>query len=380
MSTDDPQVACPWFTVGADRIRLLRDGAETFPAMLHAIARAEREVLLEFYWITPDKAGRAFREALAAAAARGVEVRVLYDSIGSRGTTRGWWRALFDAGGDAREYHGFAPFEESFTLGRMMQRDHRKLMVVDGRVGFMGGVNLGDCWLPIEEGGSGWRDDAIQAEGPVAGEIRSLFYRTWRRVTRTPPPPDVRPLARRQGEAVFVLASQRRRRRNIHREYLVRIRASRRSVDLAHAYFIPDCAVRHALYRAVERGVRVRVLLPRTSDVVGLQFATDAFYDSFLRRGVEVYEYPPPMLHSKTAIVDERFVTVGSYNLDERSWRKNLEANLGVLDVPFAKYVTAQFERDLARAKRIDPLEWSRRSISARRGAELLALALREIW
>jgi cardiolipin synthase len=209
--------------------------------------------------------------------------------------------------------------------------------------------------------------------------MRALFYRTWRRVTRRPPPADVQPLAKPGRARVYVLASQRRRRRDIHREYLARVTGARRSIDIANAYFLPDHRMRQALYRAARRGVRTRVLLPQASDVLGLQFAVEGLWGRMLRNGVQIFALPPPMLHAKTAIIDERWTTIGSYNLDERSFRKNLEANLVVIDDAFAKHVTASFERDLAKATRIEASIWEKRS-RARRGAEWLALALRELW
>jgi cardiolipin synthase len=367
----------PWFRVGGDEVLYLRDGEEAFPAMLKAIGAAEREVLLEFYWISPGRIGRRFRDALVERASAGVAVRVLYDSVGSRGMSDEWWRPLVFAGGLVHEYHPILPFRGSFTLSHLMQRDHRKILVVDGEIAFTGGINLGDEWLPAADGGAAWRDDGIAVRGKVALEMRALFYRTWRRVTRELAPLGAR-LGGRRDRLVYVLASQRRRRRSIHGEYLLRIREARRSIDLANAYFVPDFAVRHALYRAVARGVRVRVLLPEVSDVPGVQFAVEALFDRFLDRGIEIHALPPPMLHAKTAIVDGRFVTIGSYNLDERSWRRNLEANLAVVDEPFAAHVTGSFERDLARATRIDRIVWRKRSL-VRRGAEWLALSLREL-
>jgi cardiolipin synthase len=342
--------------------------------MLDAIASAEREVLLEFYWIAPDRIGSRFRDALVERAARGVVVRVIYDSLGSRGMTDEWWQPLTDAGGDVREYHSVYPLHETFRFDRLVQRDHRKLLVVDAQTGFLGGINIGDAWLPLSEGGAGWRDDAVAAKGEVAREMRALFYRTWHRITHDMPA-DVAPLAPRRGGSIYVLASQRRRRRSIYHEYLARISGARRSIDLAHAYFVPDWRIRRSLFLAADRGVRVRVLLPEVSDVPGAQFAVEAMFDALLSRGVELYAFPPPMLHSKTGIIDERFVTIGSYNLDE-GLRKNLEANVAVLDEPFAAYMTRCFEQDLERATRVDVTAWRERSF-LRRGAEWLALALR---
>ncbi len=368
----------PWFRVGdEDEVRLLRDGAAAFPAMLAAIADAEREVLVEFYWIATDTVGRRFRDALVERARAGVTVRVIYDAVGSRGITDEWWRPLRRAGGDVREYHSISPLHETFRLDRLMQRDHRKLLVVDGVKGFIGGINLGDLWAPVSDGGGGWRDDAIALRGGVSHDLRALFYRTWHRVAKAPFPADVGPFTAQNGRSVYVLASQRRRRRSIYREYRARIGGARRSIDLAHSYFVPDRTIRSALFAAAERGVRVRVLLPEVSDVPGLQLAIEALFDSFLRHGVELYALPPPMLHAKTAIFDGRVVLIGSYNLDERL-RKNIEADVAVVDEPFGRYVTAWFEHDLARARVIDEDTWRRRSL-LRRAAERVALAIRSV-
>jgi cardiolipin synthase len=150
-------------------------------------------------------------------------------------------------------------------------------------------------------------------------------------------------------------------------------------VDIANSYFVPDRRVRNALFRAVARGVQVRVLVPSRSDVPIIQFATEALFDTLLRHGVELYALPGTMLHAKTAIIDDSFTTIGSYNLDERSWRKNLEVNLAVEDRAFARHVRTWFEYDIARATRIDLYRWRDRSL-ARRGFEWAAYALRKLW
>jgi cardiolipin synthase len=376
---DESRTDGPWFVVGEDAVRLLRDGAEAFPAMLDAIAAAEREVLLEMYWIGNDVLGARFREALTRAARRGIAVRVIYDSIGSLDLTPEWWRPLTSEGGRVVEYHAISPLDQRFRLDRLEMRDHRKLLVVDGADGFTGGINLTALWLPREQGGAGWRDDMIEVRGDAAAELRSLFYKTWRKMTREPSPPDVRPLSRKRRGPVWVLASQWRALRSIHREYVRRIKRAERRIDIANSYFVPDGDVRRALFRAVARGVRVRVLVPSRSDLPVVQFATEALFDTLLRHGVELYALPGPMLHAKTAIIDESFTTVGSYNLDERSWRKNLEVNLAVLDRDFARHVRGWFERDLAMSTRIDLSSWRDRSF-ARRGFEWMAFAMRKLW
>jgi len=369
----------PWFPVGADSVRLLRDGAQAFPAMLDAIAGAQREALLEMYWIGDDSVGERFRDALAERARAGVRVCVIYDAVGSMGVTPAWWRPLFAAGGRAVEYHSISPLDPRFRLERVELRDHRKMLVVDGASGFTGGINLAVPWLSAPDGGANWRDDVIQVRGDAAQELRSLFYRTWRKLTRESPPLDVRPLSRRRSRPVWVLASQWRTRRSIHREYCVRIARAHERVDIANSYFVPDRRVRAALFAAVRRGVWVRVLVPDKSDVPVVQFAVEALFDTLLRHGVDIYTLPGAMLHAKTAIIDDTFTTIGSYNLDERSWRKNLEVNLAVEDATFARHVRSWFERDLENATRVDLATWRDRSLT-RRGFEWLAFAMRRMW
>ncbi|HEY4014424.1 MAG TPA: phospholipase D-like domain-containing protein [Polyangiaceae bacterium] len=370
--------SAPWFPVGGNQVRLLRDGEQAFPAMLDAIARAQREVLLEMYWVGLDSVGERFRDALAERARAGVQVRVIYDAVGSIGSAPAWWLPLSQAGGQVAEYHSIYPFDRHFRLDRIELRDHRKMLVVDGTDGFTGGMNLALPWLAVADGGAGWRDDVIQVRGEISEELRSLFYRTWRKLTHQTPPIDVRPLARRSRGPVFVLAGQWRTRRSVRKEYLRRIGRARSRVDIANSYFVPDRRVRAALFYAAYRGVRVRVLVPSKSDVLFAQFATEALFDTLIRHGVEVWTLRSRMLHAKTAVVDETFTTVGSFNLDERS-RKNLEVNLAVEDVAFARHVRAGFERDLAAATPIDLEAWRTRSI-ARRGLEWAALAARRLW
>jgi cardiolipin synthase len=374
-----PAASAPWFAVGVDQVRLLRDGEQAFPAMLETIARAEREILLEMYWVGADVVGERFRDALAGRARAGVKVCVIYDAIGSMGVTPAWWRPVLLAGGRAVEYHSISPLDRRFRFDRVELRDHRKLLVVDGLDGFTGGINLAQPWLAVADGGAGWRDDVVQVRGDATQELRSLFYRTWRKLTRESAPLDVRPLSRHRKGPVWVLVSQWRHRRSIHREYVVRIGGARHSVDVANSYFIPDRRVRGALFRAVQRGVRVRVLVPSKSDVPVVQFAVEALFDTLLRHGIEIWTMPRTMLHSKTAIIDESFTTIGTYNLDERSWRKNLEVNLAVEDCGFARHVRSWFERDLEAAAHIDWMAWQKRSL-ARRGFEWAAYAMRKLW
>jgi cardiolipin synthase len=259
------------------------------------------------------------------------------------------------------------------------QRDHRKILVVDSELGFTGGINLSIEWLPREQGGAGWRDDMIGVEGPAAQELRTLFYRTRRRFVRGPLPPDVLPILPTHARPVWVLSSRALPKRLVRREYATRIQRARRRIDIANSYFVPDRRVRRALGRAVARGVRVRVLVPERGDVPIVHFAVESLFETLLRQGIEVYLMPGPMLHAKTAVIDDEFTTIGSYNLDERSWRKNLEVNLAVKDDAFATYVGGWFEHDLLVARRLDLKTWRERSLG-RIAVEVLARSLSKLW
>ncbi len=381
-------VLSPWFKVGGDEVRLLRDGVEALPAMISAIESARSEILLEMYWVGLDAVGMKFRDALADKARAGVTVRVIYDAVGSLSIAPSFWEPLVRAGGEVREYHPLSPLKPAFELARIEQRDHRKILVVDGERGFTGGINLARPWLAIEDGGEAWRDDMIEVVGYASAELRTLFYKTWRRIgfRRLSPNPltwtlprDLVPLSKHPAAKVYVLASLRRSRRNLRREYLARLNRAKRSIEIANSYFIPDRNVRNALYRAVLRGVRVRVLVPSKSDVAIVQYALEAMYESLLRHGVEIHCHSGPMMHAKTTIIDDSFATIGSYNLDERSQTKNLEVNIAVEDAPFATYVRQWFDRDVEKAACLDLWEWRGRPL-VRRGIEYMAYALRKLW
>jgi cardiolipin synthase len=376
----DEPVGAPFFDVDVDRVRLLVDGAMAFRAMLAAIRKAEREILLEMYWVGDDLVGRRFRAELAAAARRGVMVRVVVDAIGSLGLPGDFWAPVEREGGIVYVFHALSPFARRFRLDLLDRRDHRKLLLVDGSTGFLGGINLALPWLPRECGGEGFRDDAIELSGPSLADLRALFFKTWSHVSGTRTGPAVGAFGERRMGRVWALASptSRRARRGVLREYLFRIHRARRSIDFANAYFVPRSSFRHALYGARRRGVRVRLLLPEVSDIRTVQLAQEAFYDDYLAAGIEVYLLRNAVLHSKTAIVDRAFVTSGSYNLDERSRVKNFELNLAVECPAFAAHVTEVFERDLEGAVRLTRGSWQNRGV-VRRGAQAFAHLLRRL-
>lgn len=357
------------------RTSLLRDGVEVFPAVLETLANARVEVLVEMYWFDDSPVARRVIETLTERARAGVAVRVSYDAIGSLGANGARFDALIAAGARVIEYNPIAPWRRRFRFGWVSQRDHRKIIVIDGRVGFIGGLNIGAPWAPASEGGGGWRDDVARVEGSGAQQLRKLFYDTWCRQGGDRPA-DVVPatgwgrlVEARKASGVALAASSDvvvlghdawGARRVIRRVYIQRIRGAERRVLIANSYFIPDGAVYRSLERAARRGVEVRVIVPRVSDVPVVTWAARHLYSRMMKAGVHVHEYLGRVLHSKTALIDD-WATTGSYNLDSLSWRSNLEANMATTDASFVRAMQESFERDLADCEEIDPVAWVRR-------------------
>jgi cardiolipin synthase len=344
-------------------VRLLHDGEEALPAMLEAIRSARHEVLLEMYWFDSDRTGRRFAEALMAKARKGVWVRVIYDALGSIEADSDMFDAMRAAGCEVFEFHPIAPFRPRFSFARINKRDHRKLIVIDGRLAITGGINLGDPWAPRHEGGAGFRDDAIAITGAAALELRALFYR----VFPAPPHPLPAPVPVQGDCEVIVLANDlHAERRDIYDGYINAIARASRDIIISNSYFIPARRVRRALKRAVERGVRVRVLVPKRSDVLLAQYASRAKYEELLSNGVEIYEWPGRVLHTKSAVVDDRWCTVGSFNFDALSIHNNLELNVAIVSREVTKALRTRMEEDLARAERVDLDAFQRRALTSR--------------
>jgi len=353
--------------VEGNRVTLLRDGAEAFPAMRAAIERAEQQVLLEMYWFASDATGRAFAAALRRAAARGVQVAVLYDAVGSWESDPGLFADLAAAGVEVVEFHPLRPWARHFRPERVTRRDHRKLLVVDGRVGYTGGVNLADQWAPPAEGGGGWRDDVVEVVGPAATALGALFRQTWTAQGGPPLRVPGEPAAPAGGHRVRVLGDGRLyRRRAIVRAYLMNMARARERIWIRNSYFVPDPRIVRALVRAVHRGVDVRVLVPGISDVEIVRHASRAVWSRLMRHGVRIYEWTENVLHAKSALVDDRWATIGTFNLDYWSLFNNLEVNVSVLDAGFAAVMEASFEQDFARAIPVDPGEFAFRSLGDR--------------
>ena len=358
--------------VSGNRVTLLHDGEQAFPAMLEAIAEAKREILLEMYWFASDEVGRQFADALTAKAETGVTVRVIYDAVGSIQSDGRMFSRLRDAGCEVEQYNPIAPWRARFRIGVVNNRDHRKLLIVDRQVGFTGGVNLGNEWAPKGAGGAGWRDDTIRIEGPAVEQMCDIFDYGWRRIVE--PPSADRPRLRPPvdtgdgtGSRVRVLANHYfRERREIRQAYLRRIESAQRSVCITNSYFVPDGQIRRVLGRAVARGAEVRVIVPGKSDVFAVRHAARKLYGRLLEAGIQLYEWQGSILHSKTAVIDGRWCTVGTYNLDARSLRFNLEVVAAVEDAAVAGAMEDRFNEDLEHAKLVSYEEWRRRPLHVR--------------
>lgn len=346
--------------VPGNQFKLLRDGVEAFPEMLDAIRGARRKIRLEVYMFIDDAVGELFGRALADAAARGVQVKILYDWLGSIGTRRAFFKRLRAQGVDVR---AFKPLSFARGVGALIRRDHRKIIVVDGEIAFVGGINLAAQWAPKGHGG-GWRDDVMRIEGPAAQTLERLFCASWRmeahkrlyRLRR-------RHHARRQrlltrGDTNAVILSSRR---SIHRAYLRAIDHARESVMIANAYFLPDRKLLSALKDAARRGVKVQLILAGKSDHPWVKWAGRALYEKMLGWGVHIYEWYDGVLHSKTAVVDGTWGTVGSFNLEPMSLRFNYEANLVFNDRRWGETLQGSFLRDCRACRRITLDEWKRR-------------------
>ncbi|MFI5344990.1 MAG: phosphatidylserine/phosphatidylglycerophosphate/cardiolipin synthase family protein [Elusimicrobiota bacterium] len=345
--------------VPGNALSLYVRGRELYPAMTEAIEAAKHSVHLETYIFDGDNASRAFTELLAKKAREGVRVRLIYDSVGSIDMDPIFETRMRNAGVQILEYHPVAPWRTRWAWNR---RDHRKILVCDGRVGFVGGMNISDENSPAELGGGDWRDAHLRVEGPAAYDLDRLFRAVWYPETGRWFESVGDPNAHRGAARVKVAANQELLKRFVIREgYVNALRAAREEVSIANAYFIPDWRIRRALAQAAARGVRVRVMVPGNSDSAAVWHAMRGQYEYMLSHGVRIYEWQGPMLHAKAVVVDRTWCSVGTYNLDHRSLRHNLEVNLNVMDRALAEDVAAHFETGLAGSREITRDEWRRR-------------------
>jgi cardiolipin synthase len=344
-----------------NEVTALNNGDEIFPAMLAAIREAKHNITFETYIYWEGQVGKMFADALSERALAGVTVNVTIDWVGSASMEQAQLEQMENAGVHVERYRPL----HWYNLGRMNNRTHRKLLVVDGRVGFTGGVGIGDPWQGHAQDPDHWRDMHFRIEGPVVAQMQAAFNDNWTKTTGTIvngveyfPPLD------RVGDmdAHMFLSSPAGGSESMHLMYLLAIAAAVQSIDLDAAYFIPDDLMTQALIAARHRGVRIRILMPgENTDSDAARMASKAGWGPLLLAGVEMYEYEPTMFHNKMLIVDREMVSVGSTNFDLRSFQLNDEASLNVYDPDFAARMTGVFEGDLAQARRYTYETWKAR-------------------
>ncbi len=358
-SRPQPKYRFPWRS--ANRFELLIDGDQFFPRMVEAVEAARRYVWLEMYLFESGSVATRFVDAFLAAVERGVSVKLLLDDFGARGLSR-YDRTRLAGGGIEVVYYNPLRFGKVFDN---FMRDHRKLLIVDGEVAFVGGTGIADEFNPPTDPERRWRETVVRIEGPVLSDWQSLFIDVWQPRGAGFLPPSVR-YGHGNSMTGRVTIARGPASQEVKRSLLKRIRSAERRVRIATAYFIPPWKIRRALRRAAQRGVDVRLLLPGPcTDHPAVRRAGRRFYSRLLRAGVRIFEYEPRVLHSKTSLCDH-WVAIGSSNMDRWNLRWNLEASQEVDDQDFAAQVEAMFAADFERSIECVYEEWLRRPWSVR--------------
>ena len=357
-----------------NQVVLLQDGPATYKAMFAAIAAAKDHINMETYILDDDDIGRQFAEALMDKQRQGVQVNIIRDSVGTIATPAAFFQELAATGIKLLEFNPINPLQSRKNWS-LNQRDHRKLLVADGSIAFLGGINISNVYSGGSFGKSSpaaplaWRDTHLQLRGPVVAEFQKLFIATWEKQKGEPlaaknyfPKLDaVGPhVVRAIGSAPDEPFSR------IYATLLSAINSAETSLRLTNAYFAPDPQLLTALIGAAQRGVDVTLILPSQTDSWLVFHAGRNYYGQLLRGGVKIYQRRGVILHSKTALIDGVWATVGSTNLDWRSFLHNQELNAVVLGPEFGKQVQAMFDKDLALSDPITLREWQRRGLDLR--------------
>lgn len=362
----------------ATSVQLLWKERDSFQTIFDTINRAEKVICLQFYIFKNDGTGIGLSELLRQKSRKGVKVYVLYDHFGSFGTPRSFWKEMRLEGIKIRASHPFkwtAPFHYA-------HRDHRKLIVVDSKRAFTGGLNIANEYsgFHLRRRSRGWRDTGILVEGPIVNELFGTFKKSWATWGGE------KIFSRRNSEEahgkipedgipalpIFVYSRKgRKRMRNLLR---YSIDHARTRVVLTTAYFIPSHRLMEKLEAAVRRGVKVRLLVPGKSDIPAASYAGRAFFSRLLKSGIEIYTYLGEMLHAKAYLFDECWSIVGSTNLDYQSFVYNDEGNVGILDLPFGREMSRIFEEDLKSSVKIDEETWRKRPVTEKMKEHFFAL------
>jgi cardiolipin synthase len=361
--------------VVGNKVELLVDGPTTYDAMFTAIENAKDNINMETFIIENDEIGQRFSKLLTSKQASGVQVNLIYDSVGSLSTPETFFDSLKKSGINVLEYNPINPLNTRKGW-QFNQRDHRKLLIVDGQIAFVGGINISSVYssgsfgrAKVTTNKQSWRDTHLRMEGPVVGEFQKLFMTTWSQqkgktlATRIYFPD----LTNQGGEVVRAIGSSPDEPYSqIYSTLISAINSAETQVFITNAYFVPDPKLLAALKEAVQRGVDVRLLLPEKTDSIMVFYASRSYYDELLKANVKIYERQDALLHAKTAMIDGVWSTIGSTNLDWRSFTNNQEINAVVLGQGFGTQMQSMFEKDLESSTVITLESWRSRSIAAR--------------
>jgi len=349
--------------VAGNRYQVLVNGDRIFPSMLAAIRGAKRTIDFETYIYWSGEIGKTFADALSERARAGVRVHVLLDWVGSAKMEEALIDELRSSGVEIQKYH---PPHWSH-LGRLNNRTHRKLLVVDGTVGFTGGVGVADKWTGDAQDPDHWRDTHFRVEGPVVAQMQGVFMDNWIKTAGAVLHgadyfPDIAPLT--GGSAQVFSSSPTGGSASMELMYLMALTSANRTIRLSSSYFVPNELAVQTMVAAMKRGVKLQIIVPGTHiDAETVRSASKARWGELLAAGAEIYEYQPTMFHCKVMIVDEFMVSTGSTNFDDRSFRLNDEANLNIYDRDFAAEQVRIFDADLAKSRRIDLAAWQARPL-----------------
>ena len=365
--------------LAGNRITALQNGDEIFPAMLEAIRSARTTVTFETYIYWSGEIGRQFSEALSERARAGVKVHVLLDAVGSGKIDEKYLNDLKTAGAQVEIYHPL----HWYTLARINNRTHRKLLVIDGRVGFTGGVGISDLWSGNAQSPDHWRDCHYRLEGPAVGQMQAAFGDNWIKTReKVLFDQDYFPELQPAGNSLAQVfkSSRGEGSESVRLMYLLSIASATRSVRLQAAYFVPDDLAIATFVAARKRGVEIEIIVPGPHmDAKIVQNASRSLWGALLDAGVRIYEFQPTMYHSKVMIVDDVWVSVGSTNFDDRSFRLNDEANLNIYDAAFAAEQVQVFERDKTQAREVIRAEFKDRSKAGKLLDEVAGMLRRQL-
>lgn len=361
--------------VVGNKVELLVDGPITYAAMSVAIENAKDHINMETYIIENDEIGKHFAELLIGKQLSGVQVNLIYDSVGSSSTPNEFFKPLKESGINVLEYNPINPLNARKGW-QVNQRDHRKLLIVDGQVAFVGGINISSVYSSgsfkkskSSKDSQPWRDTHLRMAGPVVSEFQKLFMATWSQQKGDPlAAKNYFPNSINRGNEVVraIGSSPEEPYSQIYATLISAINSAETQIFITNAYFVPDPKLLTALKEAVLRGVDVRLLLPEKTDSILVFYASRSYYDELLSANVKIYERQEALLHAKTALIDGVWSTIGSTNLDWRSFTNNQEINAVVLGQGFGKQMQTMFENDLASSKLITLESWRSRSIGAR--------------